>query len=601
MNQQSKHTDSSNTDIGHKKHSPVIILPGINHSPTFLYDEQDNQIISGGSHIGGTLLILNKEKLTANTAFKFILRLLAAIITQTGCGIDKFVYELICDILKYQRCDKDGNYIENLKTKRWNYSLKQMTTEEKEWVYLMVPMQTLVEEIGEESVYFFTFNLVGDPMKSADELDDYIETVKEQTGCDKVTLMPISLGGTILAAYLDKYGHKNIDQIVNIVACLNGTDIAGDIYAREWRLDDEYLYHQFLAKVFAESDGVATKGYLINVLLHLFPRAAVNGLLSGAIDAVLDTLMLNCPQFWAMIPSYRYDELAERYLSDNPALKARTDKFQYARLSLNQNLLAAASDGVRVDSIACANLSFGEQMYTFFNIVDKADKVNSDGIVNLSSATLGATGAPIHKTLLNYEYEKISRCDIAEHKHISADYKVDVSTALFPENTWIFLNQHHEVGGNDVVINLAKAIILGKISDVNDNPMNYPQFNADCYTQNLRRRLLPDADKIDKNKLSACELAQLNAAVTEAQAVLRMTVADKVRAEAAEKQLVQIFQNAGANGYTVKKQKNLSVIDSLFENIMSVMSKGAFKILGGGSLIDRTVHIFKKFKNKKEV
>lgn len=538
MNAINKPTDSQfESDTAHKKHSPVIILPGINHSPTFLYDKYDKPIIKDGSHIGGTLLILNKDNLTKRTYLKFILRLLAAIITQTGCGIDKFVYELICDILKYQRCDKDGNHIENIKTKRWNYSLKQITTEEKEWVYRMVPMQTLVEEIGEESVYFFTFNLVGDPMKSADELDEYINMVKKQTGSDKVTLMPISLGGTILAAYLDKYGHKNIDQIVNIVACLNGTDIAADIYAREWRLDDEYLYHQFLAKVLAESDGVATKGYLINVLLHLFPRAAVNGLLSGAVNAVLDTLMLNCPQFWAMMPSYRYDELASRYLSDNPFLKSRTDKFQTARLNLNQNLLTAAADGVRVDSIACANLDFGEQMYTFFNIVDKAEKVNSDGIVNLSSASLGATGAPNQNTLLNYEYVKSSYCINPEHNHISIDNMVDASTALFPENTWIFLNQHHEVGKNDDVINLAKAIILGKISDVNSDPFNYPQFSDAFNKQNLNQDINSDVIRFD------------------------------------------------------------SISESLFYSL----SKGTLKILGGGSLIDRTVHIFKKFKNKKEV
>ncbi len=605
MKESNKHTDSSaESDNAYKKHckqSPVIILPGINHSPTFLYDKYDNPVLNGGSQVGGTLLILNKDILTRHTFLKFFLRVLASLVTQADAGIEKFVYELIAEVLKYQRCDKDGNHIENLKTKRWNYSLKQMTTEEKEWVYRMVPMRTLVEEIGEESVYFFTFNLVGDPMQSADELDDYIETVKEQTGCDKVTLLPISLGGTILTAYLDKYGHKKIDQIVNIVACLNGTDIAADFYAREWRLDDEYLYHQFFANIFAESDGMSTKGYLINIILHFFPRAAVNGLLSGAIAAILDNLMLNCPQFWAMMPSYRYDELSARYLTEKSALKARTDKFQHARLRLNKNLLAAAADGVRVDSIACANLDFGEQMYTFFNIVDKAEKVNSDGIVNLSSATLGATGAPGQKTLINYEYEKTSHCNNADHNHISADNKVDVSTALFPENTWIFLNQHHEVGGNDVVINLAKAIILGEISDVNTDPLNYPQFNGACNTQNLRRRILPDAYKLDKSKVGAEDMAELNAAITEAQAVLKMTVADKMRVEAAERQLVEILQRIGAAGYTNKKRRRISAPDSVLESVMFLLSKGTLKTLGGGSLVDRTVHILKKFKNKKEV
>ena len=186
-----------------------------------------------------------------------------------------------------------------------------MSEEDLDWTYRMVPMQSLVNEIGEEHVYFFTFNLVGDPMDSADDLAEYIEMVKEQTGHDKVSLLPVSLGGTILTAYLDKYGHSELDQIVNAVACLDGTDIVADFFAREWRLDDEYLYHEFIKQIFIENEGGPTLGYLINSLLHIIPRSGVDALLSGAISGILDTLMLNCPQFWAMLPSYRYDALAE--------------------------------------------------------------------------------------------------------------------------------------------------------------------------------------------------------------------------------------------------------------------------------------------------
>ena len=39
-----------------KKVNPVIILPGINHSPTFLYDENDRQMFdSNGNPIGGSM------------------------------------------------------------------------------------------------------------------------------------------------------------------------------------------------------------------------------------------------------------------------------------------------------------------------------------------------------------------------------------------------------------------------------------------------------------------------------------------------------------------------------------------------------------------
>lgn len=571
---------------GNCEHSPVIVLPGINHSPTNLYDENDEPYMYNGKQVGGTLLILNEEALTTGAIVKAVAAVLGTLLLQTNIGLDKIAYNLVSDIFKFQKCDENGDYIANLKTQRWNYSLEHMTQDEIDWTYRMVPMKPLVDVIGEDHVYFFTFNLVGDPMDSADELKEYVEMVKEQTGHDKVTFLPVSLGGTILTAYLEKYGHEDLDQIVNAVACLDGTDIVADFMAREWRLEDEYLYHQFFANIFVESEGVPTIGYLINTLLHIVPRSGIDALLTGAMSAILDTLMLNCPQFWAMIPSYRYDALAERYLSDKPVLKARTDAFQQARLNLKQNILDAVADGVRVNSIAGANLDFGEQMYTYFNIVASAEQYNSDGIVNLNSTTLGATGAAHDQTLADVDYEKNTYCSDPTHNHISPDNMVDTSTAILPENTWVFLDQHHEVGYNDVVLNLAKAIILGEVTDVHSDPENYPQYNYPCYTQSLRRWKLPDAKKIDQSTLSEEDKAELNAAIAEAEAVLQMTVADQARVEAAENRLIAVLHKVGAEGYENIEEES-SALDPVWQSLTYAMSKGSLFLLGGGSLVDR--------------
>ncbi len=581
---------ATETDCGGNcEYSPVIVLPGINHSPTYLYDEKDQPVMYNGNHIGSTLLIINEEALSTQAIVKAVVSVLATIVLQSNIGVDKVAYSLVSDIFRYQRCDENGDHVENLKTRRWNYSLEHMSEEDLDWTYRMVPMKPLVDEIGEDHVYFFTFNLVGDPMDSADDLAEYIEMVKEQTGHDKVSLLPVSLGGTILTAYLEKYGHGELDQIVNAVACLDGTDIVADMMAREWRLDDEYLYHEYIAKIFIESEGKPTLGYLINSLLHIIPRSGINALLTGAMSAIIDTLMVNCPQFWAMLPSYRYDALAQKYLSDKPVLKARTDSFQQARLNLRQNILDAVADGVRVNSIAGANLDLGEEMYTYFNIVASAEKVNSDGIVNLTSTTLGATGAPGKKTLSDIDYESNTYCTNPEHNHVSADNMVDTSTAILPENTWVFLNQHHEVGYNDVVLNLAKAIILGEVTDVNDNPEKYPQYNGPCYTQSIRRWKLPDAKKVDQSALSEEDKAELNAAIAECEEVLRMTIADQARVEAAEKRIIAALHRVGAPGYENIETEEESALDPVFESITYAMSKGALFLFGGGSPVDRVL------------
>ena len=93
-------------------------------------------------------------------------------------------------------------------------------------------------------------------------------------------------------------------------------------------------------------------------------------------------------------------------------------------------------------------------------IVESTHTYNTDGIINLSSTTLGATGAAGNSTLADVDYKKNTCCSNPDHNHVSPDNMVDVSTAILPENTWIFLDQYHEVGRNDVVLNLAKALLL---------------------------------------------------------------------------------------------------------------------------------------------
>ena len=53
----------------------------------------------------------------------------------------------------------------------------------------------------------------------------------------------------------------------------------------------------------------------------------------------------------------------------------------------------AHAAGVKIDSIAGANLAFGDIEYSYFSIIKSALDTNSDGIIQLSSTTMGATGA----------------------------------------------------------------------------------------------------------------------------------------------------------------------------------------------------------------
>ena len=91
---------------GNCEHSPVIVLPGINHSPTYLYDENDQPVMNGDTHIGSTLMIINESALTPGAIVKAIGSVIASIMLQTNVGLDKVAYDLVSDLFKYQRCDE---------------------------------------------------------------------------------------------------------------------------------------------------------------------------------------------------------------------------------------------------------------------------------------------------------------------------------------------------------------------------------------------------------------------------------------------------------------------------------------------------------------
>ena len=584
--------DDVNKDVittcnGECGNCPVIVLPGINHSPTYLYDENGERALdSNGNEIGGTLLILNLDGVLKQLP-KVVLSLFATLALQRNVMLDKAAYDVAKAAFSIQRCDEKGDHVENLQTQRWYYPLSKMTEDEVDWVYRMVPMKPLVDEIGADHTYFFTFNLVGDPMDSADDLDKYIDIVKAQTGHDKVNLLPVSLGGTILTAYLEKYGHEDINAIVNAVACLDGTDLLADFFAREWNLSDEFFYHEFLANIFVESNDRGTIGYLINLLLRIIPESGIDALLSGAMSGILDTMMLNCPQFWAMLPSYRYEALAKRYLSEKPELKARTDAFQKARLNLKDNILDAVEDGVRVNFISGSNLNLGEEMYTFFAVVNSSDKVNSDGIINLSSTTLGATGAAGDATLGEGYKQKNPSKEYPDYSYVSPDNMIDVSTAVLPDNTWVFLDQYHEVGDNDVVLNLAKALLLEEVDDVHSDPKKYPQFNGKVTTKYVRRWRLADAYEVDRTNLTSEQIAKLDAAIAGGEAVVHATVAPKQEVvEAADRALMEILHEVGYPGYENIEEEEESKMDDILETVLGKVSKTFVDIFGGKSYVD---------------
>lgn len=557
----------------------TIILPGIGQSESTYTTES-------GSEVSGGLILIDTDGLVNTILTKLAWPLLSSIFTQSvNEGLGDAVYEVVSDLFYIQASDNEGNAKEDLVLTTYPYALSKYSEDDHGWFYRMFPMEPVVEAMDakysdeenynpEDYIYLYTFQLIGNPYDSAKGLVDYIEMVKEQTGVEKVNLVPISLGGTIMTAYMqliqDEYNgdFSNINKIINIVACLNGTELFTDFFQREWNLADEFLYDEYIDLI-VEANGLdAYMGSLIKIVLKIIPKDALYAILTGAIEALLDNMLTTCPQFWAMLTADSYEALADKYLSgeDSAVLRAKTDWFQKARVNLVDNLKYAKDNyDITTYSVAAYGLQFTDGEYNFFGIVDSSATTNSDGIINVDSASMGATYVIPGETL-GYT-----------GKYVSPDGQIDASTCAFPETTWFYGNQHHEVGRCDVILKLLGQIITDNVTDVNSSK-DYPQFNYGRVTRNLTRegRLMDQAEEVLANEEGLYndeQIATVKPVYEEAVALLDQKILTANSAAEAEAMITKLNDALACTGLTTASSADEDIMTKLLNAVFGAAEK----------------------------
>ena len=357
----------------------------------------------------------------------------------------------------------------------------------------------------------------------------------------------------------------------------------GDFYLRNWNLEDEFFFHEYIPMIMEETSGNAALGYLINIAIKIFPKQVIYSLLTSAVDGILDSLMLNCPQFWAMIPADRYDDAKAKYSfiwedAEYAELAPKLDAFHEAAVNLEDNFGKLMDDGVLVQSVAGYGLDYSAQDYCFFAAMKSSLTTNSDAIIDIDSTTLGATYVPAGEILPD---------DVlfADDAIISPDGSIDISTCAFPKNVWLFEGQHHEVGRNDVVISLIGKLITGEIKSVDDMADMYPQFNGNRNTKNITRWYLEEAEEVlnaeDQSMYAPEDIVELQAAYDEAQALLQNTICDSAEAEAVSDRLLNALRRVGQEG-EAEDQTMMNVLGAIAKFVDDTI----FEVFGGNGFSD---------------
>lgn len=494
---------------------PSIVIPGLFQGRATLYDENgeiaknaDGEELEAPFFLSGTEDIVGTALETAG------LPLATTLLTQRDKD-HEFANALghaLGDILLGKVVsDNNGDFVYDVRPEQLNTAVANLTQEQKHYVYDTIPLTTYKDIAGEDKLYFFTYFSFENMDEVTARLYNLIQTVKEETGYDKVNIVPISQGGSIANSLLETYKDKGIfddlNRIVYVIPALDGSYTIGDIYYHGLIDDDEALYGYMFPLLLGDEQ--EWLGYLINALIRIFPKEVLNDVLDIAVDILVEDYLENCTLMWGLIPSEYYPELRERYLSDedNAVIREQTDRYYQAQLNSDANILKAVESGVEVFDI----VNYNHPMYP---ICDNWNKCQSDGIIQLDSTSMGAYGIGIDIQLpegYKQQNTNVTCTDPANHVHIDPHNLIDASTGLLPDTTFYFYNGDHEqTGRNDIVMKLVVSLLTDPaFKNVYSYPDTFPQFNTARRARDMQSKIDSMKTYLDNENVDADTKAHL--------------------------------------------------------------------------------------------
>ncbi len=373
---------------------------------------------------------------------------------------------------------------------------------EEEMTELTEISEAYIEKYGAENAYNFTYDWRESPIVIAEQLNDFIKTV---AGSGKVNMIAMSMGSAVALAYLNKYSGKQINSLVFTSPAWQGTELVGDVMTGNIEID-VFAVENFLVQLANVSATTHITAFIISFIAswdglsrEYFGdiNSAIQGILPRAYTDTIIPYLAGMPGFWALLP-YEYHDAAKEFIFDEHGLtidsefEAKIDAYHEIQGELydykNPSERGAAAKvidkAMKVDKMKFYIVGgYNCQMYP---INDKYE--SSDTVVDVKHMTGGANCSKYLQA--GDDWGKITTQKVEDgHRHLSWDFKVDLSTAAYPEQTWLIKNMQHnglnsETGTMDVVLHLLMA---DKQLTVNSDKANYPQFMLyNTYTRTTR-------------------------------------------------------------------------------------------------------------------
>ena len=360
--------------------------------------------------------------------------------------------------------------------------------------------KALYEELGDDHVYFFTYDWTGNPVEIVKDLKEFIDDVKDQSGHKKVSINAESMGGAITSLYLHTYGYGSIENLVMANSAFNGLEMMGQLFTGNVNIDAEALTYLLVQEILGNAEYAELVPYL-PLLEQIVPL--VNNMMQDEAtrakiyNQIFIPVFGYMPSFWTLVPSYRFDEAKDMMFGENTATLG--EKRANAGSKLLSIVNKVGNAGKNTDKMVKEMVGYtyildlgilGKQeivvkpaINSYANVtnynkfiapVTPSANWNSDGVIEVYNASGWATAADMGYNL-GEGYIQSQLKDVANY--VSPDNVIDASTCQAPDNTWFIKNLGHiKYDANDGTADFYIWLLTATEEYTINTNAEYPQF-----------------------------------------------------------------------------------------------------------------------------
>ena len=330
--------------------------------------------------------------------------------------------------------------------------------------------------------YEFHFDWRLDPFVNAGILNDYVQDVKKATGSDKVNICARCEGANVLLAYFSAFGYDDLHCAEFYASGGRGVDPVSALFSGKIQVDGDALMRYKDQNVDIEDDLTrelvdalvvfSDSSLLLDFAATSFDVFSLTFLYDRVVAPILLETYATLPGIWSMVDKDDY-AVARRAIfkgheQEYAGLLEKLDHYDKdVRQCADELVLKAVEAGVKVGVFTKYN---NEQSIP----ISKHCNSLSDGMVNVTDASFGATTADYGKTLSEPYLQKAA--ETGADKYISPDKMIDASTCVLPDTTWFFWNLRHSFFPRFLFAYLQRFFDADGELTVFDDP-SFPQYS----------------------------------------------------------------------------------------------------------------------------